>query len=385
MSKKVDAAIEKAGQRILDKRNVVGLGEAEKEKDGRKTGKKGLTVYVEAKVAKNRIQEQDLIPKIVEGVRTDVVVLERSEALPLHEGFEDRFDGWRRPFMMGDEIGPTYHLQCGTIGMISRIPFVGWTAQDIGLTNWHVLHSPFTEQIDILDHHVSQPGWPKHGQPAPEFIGKVFAHSTLDPTTPYNKVDAAFFTLEKPGGNPRKPAPGWNAPGSFWDGQIDAITQRGYLKDAGGAHLLGWPHYHANFAALIRDINAPGGFRPQPLGLGTVEIGDRVWKSGRTTGVTTGTVMATNYNCGVSYGGKLGIVRFTKQLMVRRDDDFNDPEVIVSPGDSGSGVFDETGNLVGLLFAGGKKHYIANVIQTVFLEVLEGIDEVFNLNREATS
>ncbi|MBT7188299.1 hypothetical protein HN911_13345 [Candidatus Bathyarchaeota archaeon] len=378
MSKKIEAAIAANAEALMAKLNVVAVGEAEKEKNGRKTGKRGLTIYVEGKVPKDQIAAKDLIPRTVDGVKTDVVILERAKALPLHEGFEDRFDGWRRPYLMGDEIGPTYHNQCGTLGMIFRA-----YGQDLGLTNWHVLHASDDEGQDIKNHHVSQPGWKKAGQPEPTFIGVVEAHSTLDPSTLYNKVDAAVLSLEKPGGNAEKPNPGWNAPGSFWDRHLDTIANRGYFSEAGGAPLLGWPHYHKNFAALVRDIKEPSGCRPQPHGLGTVDIGDRVWKSGRTTGVTSGTVIATNFNAGVSYGGKLGTVRFTQQIMVRPDPALGDPELIVAGGDSGSLVIDETGNAVGLLFAGSSSYFIANIIQNVFELVLPGIEKIYNLNREA--
>lgn len=69
-------------------------------------------------------------------------------------------------------------------------------------------------------------------------------------------------------------------------------------------------------------------------------------KSGRTTGVTRGEVKATSASIRVGYGGDVGVTTVRDQIITT---DMSDG------GDSGSPVFDERGNHVGLVFAGSDK------------------------------
>jgi hypothetical protein len=94
------------------------------------------------------------------------------------------------------------------------------------------------------------------------------------------------------------------------------------------------------------------------------EIGDIVHKSGRTTGYTKGRIIATNLTVQVDLGVGM-LVRFVDQIVC---DDFS------AGGDSGSAVFDDSGNLVGLLFAGSPTVTILNKIDHVFDQL--GIDGI---------
>jgi hypothetical protein len=75
-----------------------------------------------------------------------------------------------------------------------------------------------------------------------------------------------------------------------------------------------------------------------------VSTGDIVRKSGRTTGVTTGEVLYTDYSGEIGYGGKSAY--FVDQIVVAQEN-----WSFAKPGDSGSAV-DKDGKFVGLLFAG---------------------------------
>jgi hypothetical protein len=81
----------------------------------------------------------------------------------------------------------------------------------------------------------------------------------------------------------------------------------------------------------------------QISGTTTVAEGDTVRKSGRTTGITEGTVSYTNANVWVDYGEPLDAY-FVDQIAVQQP--FSDS------GDSGAAV-DKDGSFVGLVFAGG--------------------------------
>ena len=90
--------------------------------------------------------------------------------------------------------------------------------------------------------------------------------------------------------------------------------------------------------------------------------GMQVKKSGRTTGVTTGTVQAINVTSFVNYGD-CGTARFVKQVSVT-------PGSFISGGDSGSVALESaTGKPVGLLFAGSPTVAIMNHILFVYLKL----------------
>ncbi len=85
-------------------------------------------------------------------------------------------------------------------------------------------------------------------------------------------------------------------------------------------------------------------------------VGLAVKKSGRTSGLTTGTIQAINVTINVGYSG--GVAQFSGQIMT--------PGSFIRSGDSGSLMVTETGNNpVGLCFAGGSGGSFANPIGPV--------------------
>ena len=99
---------------------------------------------------------------------------------------------------------------------------------------------------------------------------------------------------------------------------------------------------------------------PDILGIGRVrglkepDIGLRVRKSGRTTGVTEGRITAIDAVVEVDYGGPTAI--FREQIV---------SDLPSKGGDSGSLVVDEGRHAVGLLFAGGATTTLINPIAAV--------------------
>ena len=98
---------------------------------------------------------------------------------------------------------------------------------------------------------------------------------------------------------------------------------------------------------------------------GTIQGSDRVYKVGRTTGYTEGTVTNIAATAAVPYSG--GTAFFAGQIAVRPTADnvgrFSDP------GDSGSGVLNDRHELVGLLFAGSPERTLINPIAEVIDEL----------------
>lgn len=84
------------------------------------------------------------------------------------------------------------------------------------------------------------------------------------------------------------------------------------------------------------------------IGIHNPRVGERVSKTGAMTGPTQGVVMADDRVARVDYDGKLGM--FVDQLLIT---DLNGGANFSIGGDSGSFIFGDNGDFVGLLFAGG--------------------------------
>ena len=96
--------------------------------------------------------------------------------------------------------------------------------------------------------------------------------------------------------------------------------------------------------------------------LGTATVGMSIIKSGRTTGVTMGSVTAVNATVLVNYGAGCGTATFTNQIITNAS--------LGASGDSGSVVLESaTLKPVGLYFAGGPTRGIMNPILDVYLSL----------------
>ncbi|HHW40886.1 MAG TPA: hypothetical protein GXX19_07030 [Syntrophomonadaceae bacterium] len=100
-------------------------------------------------------------------------------------------------------------------------------------------------------------------------------------------------------------------------------------------------------------------------GVGEIRPGLQVKKSGRTSGLTQGKVIAIHVSLNVTMGHSSDVVRFHEQVMT---------EMKSLGGDSGSLILDMENRAVGLLFAGSEEHTVCNPIQTVLDQL--GVDLV---------
>ncbi len=112
----------------------------------------------------------------------------------------------------------------------------------------------------------------------------------------------------------------------------------------------------------IRDIGTPQTYA------GWVAVGTQVQKSGRTTGLTYGTVASTNYTTDVGPYTCCGTARFIGQIKVNAA-----VTPFIQGGDSGSALLDRVNppRIVGLLFAGptNGSYGVANKINDVLTEL----------------
>ncbi|HEY6349652.1 MAG TPA: hypothetical protein VI636_09605 [Candidatus Angelobacter sp.] len=138
-----------------------------------------------------------------------------------------------------------------------------------------------------------------------------------------------------------------------------------------------------NTGSAKADIVAIPGFNPAT----EVPVLNRVViKSGRTSGVTKGTISAVNVTINVNYvvNGVVKVAQFTNQIAIT-------PVIPVAffsqPGDSGSLIFqcdttDKNWHPVGLLFAGGLVQQVNNgwvfIINTTFGNTLQNVTTAFH-------
>lgn len=342
---------------LLDLDNVVAAGEGRKTVGGVDTGDPAIVAFV-ARGRKGRVDAGQRVPSRVEGMASDVVEIEPMAPLgrPRHQ------------LMAGDLIGVggLGDLSEGTAGMIYRL-----NGADYCLTNWHVAADPHGEvRGRIFDCRALRDAYFQ--------IGAVEAEARPDRAGPDGfQADAVAIRLV-PGGNPEHGQVGRNAPGGLWDRTMDTI--HALQMQAGGTALVGWPHYHANYAGWTRARLSDLGYIPAPVGLGHVAVGDEVVKSGAITGHTRGKVAAVNAAVAMLYRGLPGTVMLRGQVIVLRSNNWGP---VVKSGDSGSLVLDTDHNAVGLLYAGAPSNYVYTPIQTV-LRALHGDAALagYNLDRE---
>ena len=104
----------------------------------------------------------------------------------------------------------------------------------------------------------------------------------------------------------------------------------------------------------------PARRQPAPHGLGTAKVGDQVFKIGRTTGFTHGTISAIGTVVG-PIGYDPGNCWFSQQFEIVG----NNGTMFSDHGDSGSAIVSTTGEVLGLLYAGNGTHTYACPMQAV--------------------
>jgi hypothetical protein len=307
---------------------VHGVQLGEKITGGRGTGITAVVVLVDRKLPLDQLRPEEVIPRQVGGMPTDVQERPIPKALlfwrrpprrhadlslaaaigagpralgflqaPVAEaGFDPAAVARHRPVIGGVSIIRAGVPSAGTLGVPLLIDSHG---RRVGLTNWHVAVM-FGEEISF----DCVPWWTNR---------LIVQPATMD------------------GGN-------------YWRDQI------GWAEAPDGILFDGRLNYHD--AALVRycdDVEVrPVILRIGPYtSVGVVRVGDAVHKYGRTTGYTAGTVLATDAVRQVAYGirpdGTPILATFRTHVASK----------MLEPGDSGSAVL-KGDQLVGLGFAGSE-------------------------------
>jgi hypothetical protein len=305
---------------LLKKKNVIIYYTGKKETGGVDTGRTAIRVGVKEKVPLSQLKKKDIIPRSLQGMETDVFPTEKIDALAI-----DR-KARHRPSPGGVSIGHP-SVTAGTLGMIVKKAGVRQI-----LSNNHVLaHS---NDAKIGDPSL-QPGTYDGGQIS-DAIGKLSDFVPISFTGDGSGCLGGIFgkliipVLSLFGFAPRDII-----------NKVDAATAR--------------PLRDEDVSDEILEIGRPAGY-------GEAKVGDKLKKSGRTTEVTQGDVIATDGVSNVNYGnGRMAI--FGDQIIA---------SAMSEGGDSGSAVLNEQNEAVGLLFAGSSSltiiNKIANVIDALGLD-----------------
>src|SRR3989338_5756648 len=109
---KIAKVLKQSETKLLKKSNVVGVGIGEKIKDGKRTGRICLKVYVEKKLAKEKLSKSDLVPPLISKIETDVVKVGKIRPLASNRQRS-------RPARGGASIGH-YKITAGTLGCLVK-------------------------------------------------------------------------------------------------------------------------------------------------------------------------------------------------------------------------------------------------------------------------
>ncbi|MFL7794688.1 MAG: hypothetical protein AB8I69_21265 [Anaerolineae bacterium] len=309
---------------LLSKRNVVGVGLGYKISHGVNTGELGLIVSVTHKADASALAVKDLVPQMLNGFKTDVVVTGKFRA---QDSGIDPKGRWRPVVPPGVSIGHP-GVTAGTFGCLVR------KGDEVFiLSNNHVLADVNAGKAGDP---ILQPGVADGGT-ADDHIAKLADYVSIDFGTSEPECSIAEFITKTL---------------NYVAGAFGSSHQLQAVKKTPGVNRVD--------AALARPLS-PDLVKNEilnigvPIGVGAVTLGMDVQKMGRTTGHTTGKITQIDVTVQIDYDGPTAL--FSGQI-------------IASPmsqgGDSGSAVLDMDKRVVGLLFAGSDAATIINPIGEVF-------------------
>jgi hypothetical protein len=316
-------------KKALSQKNVVGVGVGHKEVGNMRTKQLSVVVFVEKKLPPGDLKRGHIVPKKIDGVDTDIIEVGRIKML-----------GTRtqkvRPAMAGCSIGH-YRVSAGTLGAVVKDRSTG---EKLILSNNHILANGSNgyDGRAVIGDPILQPGKYDGGKEE-DRIASLLRFVPINRGTAEQQSNCAY-------------ASGF------------AAVSNAVL------HMLR-PNYEIKVFKKMRQNNAvdcalavpdnPGLISNEILDFGYIQgvtdarPGMSVRKSGRTTGVTTGTVTTVGTSLKVEMDeGEM--VMFTDQVTTNMGS---------QGGDSGSLVLTPDNQVVGLLFAGSDRITVFNKIHNV--------------------
>lgn len=312
---------------LMSLEHVVGVGIGNKIVRGQDTGKKSIVVFVDKKVPPEDLKRGQEIPVTLQGTETDVI-----ETGPFY--LLDR-KARQRPAMPGASIGH-YKVTAGTFGALVKDKTSG---QVLILSNNHVLANATNGsdgRAEIGDP-ILQPGAHDNGRLEKDVIATLYRfvpiHGLFEESRcPIARAAAAGATgiLKTFMGDYRVRL------------EKEIITEN--IVDCAVARPIK-DEYVGSSVIELGEID----------GWGEAELYEVVKKSGRTSGLTRGSVNAVDVTIKVALSeGNQAI--FSDQIMT---------DMVSRPGDSGSVVLNYKNQAVGLLFAGSGTFTLFNRFSNV--------------------
>lgn len=308
------------------KGGVVGTAIGRKSKNGKVTADLCIVCFVKEKKPKAELEKRNIVPKTVNGIKTDVV---QSGEIVIQQNSKER----HRPAPGGVSCGH-YNITAGTLGIWLKRYGV-WHI----LSNNHVLANSNDAKIND---NIIQPGTYDGGINNKDLIATLTEFVEID-WVGDNLVDAAIAHWAE-SDNGDSTCSFASVITKSANAISKALRRKTYLK---ALKVQGVDD------VVDHNILHIG----RPINLLYADIGQEVKKSGRTTGLTFGEILYVDAEVNVNYGaGKTA--HFVDQLITGNMSD---------GGDSGSVVVTDDGlYIVGLLFAGSSDVTVINRIQNVF-------------------
>lgn len=298
---------------MMRKKNVVGLGIGVKITNGLPTGKPALVTYVTSKKPLETLENEDVIPELLDGIETDVIEIGMPTVQPstkendlLRTLPSNQLNTRIRPVKGGWSVGHP-NITAGTIGAVVFNKEEQNPLKYYILSNNHVLAN--SNHASIGDP-ILQPGPVDGGRSPDDQIATLSRFVPID------------FTPDKPE--------------SEHDNLVDAAIAEGSLQE------------------LDREVYW-NGYVKGWLKKEDVEVGTVIKKTGRTTGYTSAKITSVDATIDVNFGNNR-VARFQDQIITTP---------FSEGGDSGSLVTDSENRAIGLLFAGSPDVTILNQIQNV--------------------
>lgn len=304
--------------------NVVGYGWGMKRVQGERLDERARVVLVSRKVALAALMEDEIVPSEIDGMQTDVFEVGHLRAL---QARTER----HRPAPGGVSIGHK-DITAGTLGVVA----ISNAGNPVILSNNHVLAA--TNKA-MLGDSIYQPG-PIDGGGPEDAIAMLVDFQTIR----FDNEQGDCSIAESVAGVANAAA---RVLGSSH--RLEARKQEVGANVMDAAVAVPLDVYSLDRAII--------GLGPIIAGVRHASLGMRTKKSGRTTGLTAGTVEVLDAVVQVSYGGDL-VATFENQFITSN---------MSRGGDSGSLTVSD-GNppvAVGLLFAGSERVTIHSPIQPI--------------------
>ncbi|MFC6706746.1 hypothetical protein [Flexivirga alba] len=306
---------------LLARKNVIGVDIADKETDGKNTGQLAIVVFVDAKQPMSKLSAADRVPKEIDGIPTDVqemTVELQGPSMELVDEVTPQVDTTAYSTLHGGiSMGPlrSVYLTPPDVPSAGNYIFAGTlgamvrdrgNGATMALTNFHV--ACVNNTWSVGDRMV-QPSLLDGGSSGNQF-------GSLSRATLSDAVDGSVVTV-----------------------------------DTG-----------KSTTASVQDIGDVAGHT-------AATVGAAVRKRGRTTELTYGTVVSTDFTVSINYGSDVGSHTLHHQIRIQTDT--SQSARFSDHGDSGSVIMDGNRMVVGLLFAGSSdgQWTFANPIQSVLDEL----------------